>query len=89
MTFHVPAVDITAWVSNGTDEEKAAVAAAIDIACREVGFIQILGHGIPASVTDGLASAMDDFFAQDLGPCPLRRHALAPEALEPLRLLLG
>jgi len=76
MTFHVPAVDITAWVSNGTDEEKAAVAAAIDSACREVGFIQILGHGIPASVTDGLASAMDDFFAQDL---ETKKHSIAPK----------
>ena len=76
MTFHVPAVDITAWVSNGTDEEKAAVAAAIDIACREVGFIQILGHGIPASVTDGLASAMDDFFAQDL---ETKKRSIAPK----------
>jgi isopenicillin N synthase-like dioxygenase len=75
MTFHVPAVDISAWVSGGTAEEKAAVAAAIDTACREVGFIQILGHGIPTAVTDGLASAMDDFFAQDIDT---KRLAIAP-----------
>jgi isopenicillin N synthase-like dioxygenase len=76
MTFHVPAVDITAWVANGTDDEKAAVAAAIDRACREVGFIQILGHGIPTAVTDGLATAMDDFFAQDL---ETKRRSIAPK----------
>jgi isopenicillin N synthase-like dioxygenase len=76
MTFHVPAVDITAWTSNGTDEEKAAVSAAIDTACREVGFIQILGHGIPTSVTDDFADAMDDFFAQDL---ETKRLAIAPK----------
>ncbi|GAB2449857.1 isopenicillin N synthase-like dioxygenase [Conyzicola lurida] len=76
MTFHVPAVDITAWVTDGTAEEKAAVAAAIDTACREVGFIQILGHGIPTSVTDGLASAMDDFFAQDLDT---KKRSIAPK----------
>jgi len=76
MTFHVPAVDISAWVSNGTDEEKAAVAAAIDTACREVGFIQILGHGIPTSVTDGLAGAMDDFFAGDL---ETKKRSIAPK----------
>jgi len=76
MTFHVPAVDITAWVSNGTPEEKAAVTAAIDAACHEVGFIQILGHGIPTAVTDGLAGAMDSFFGQDLDA---KRRAIAPK----------
>ena len=76
MTFHVPAVDITAWVADGTPDEKAAVATAIDTACREVGFIQILGHGIPASVTDGLATAMDDFFAGDL---ETKKRSIAPK----------
>ncbi|NGN95838.1 isopenicillin N synthase family oxygenase [Nocardioides sp. KC13] len=66
MTFHVPAVDIAAYVQGGTPEEKAAVAAAIDAACREVGFIQILGHGVPPELAEGLASAMDDFFALPL-----------------------
>jgi isopenicillin N synthase-like dioxygenase len=95
MTFHVPAVDITAWVAGGTDEEKAAVTAAIDTACREVGFIQILGHGIPVTVTDGLASAMDDFFAQDLetkklsiAPKGTNRGYTPPKA-ESLSLSLG
>jgi len=95
MTFHVPAVDITAWVGNGTDEEKAAVTAAIDTACREVGFIQILGHGIPAGVTDGLASAMDDFFAQDLDTKKLSiapkgtNRGYTPPKAESLSLSLG
>jgi isopenicillin N synthase-like dioxygenase len=95
MTFHVPAVDITAWVAGGTDEEKAAVTAAIDTACREVGFIQILGHGIPVPITDGLASAMDDFFAQDLetkklsiAPKGTNRGYTPPKA-ESLSLSLG
>ena len=95
MAFHVPAVDITAWVRNGTAEEKAAVSAAIDAACREVGFIQILGHGIPVSVTDGLAAAMDDFFADDLEakkqyvtPKGINRGYSPPKA-ESLSLSLG
>jgi isopenicillin N synthase-like dioxygenase len=95
MTFHVPAVDITAWVAGGTDEEKAAVTAAIDTACREVGFIQILGHGIPVTITDGLASAMDDFFAQELetkklsiAPKGTNRGYTPPKA-ESLSLSLG
>ncbi len=60
--FHVPTVDISAYVVGGTDEERAATAAAVDRACREVGFIQIIGHGIPQAAIDGLTSAMDDFF---------------------------
>ena len=64
--FHVPTIDLTPYVAGGTDAEKAAVAQAIDAACRTVGFIQVVGHGVPASVTDGLAHAMDGFFALSL-----------------------
>ncbi|MCU1404382.1 MAG: isopenicillin synthase family oxygenase [Glaciihabitans sp.] len=74
--FTVPAVDISAWVGDGSTEERAAVIAAIDTACREVGFIQILGHGIPRAVLDGLAGAMDDFFGQDL---ETKKTAIAPK----------
>lgn len=38
----------------------------IDAACAEVGFIQILGHGIPQQALDGLKGAMDAFFALPL-----------------------
>ena len=95
MAFHVPAVDISAWVGEGTADERAAVSAAIDEACRTVGFIQVLGHGIPRSVTDGLASAMDDFFADDLAskkqyvtPKGINRGYSPPKA-ESLSLSLG
>jgi isopenicillin N synthase-like dioxygenase len=95
MAFHVPAVDITPWVRNGPAEEKAEVARQIDAACREVGFMQILGHGIPGSVTDGLAGAMDDFFADDLEtkkqhvtPRGINRGYSPPKA-ESLSLSLG
>jgi isopenicillin N synthase-like dioxygenase len=61
--FCVPAVDISPYVTGGTPDQLAAVGAAIDIACREVGFIQIHGHGIDPTVSSGLAEAMDAFFA--------------------------
>lgn len=60
--FHVPVIDITAYATGGTDAEKAEVAAAVDAAAREVGFIQLTGHGIDPQVWDGLASALDAFF---------------------------
>ena len=95
MTFHVPTVDVTAWVRNGSPDEKAAVADAVDEACRTVGFMQVLGHGIPTSVTDGLASAMDNFFAEDLDTKKLSvtprgiNRGYSPPKAESLSLSLG
>lgn len=66
MTFSVPTIDITPFVQDGTDADKARVAAELDRACREVGFIQILGHGIPKPTIDGLTEAIDAFFALPL-----------------------
>lgn len=61
-TFEVPAVDISPWVTGGDDSARAEVAAAVDRACSTVGFMQILGHGIPDDVIEGLARAVDGFF---------------------------
>lgn len=63
--FEVPAIDIAPWVTGGDAAAKRAVAEAIDDACSRVGFMQILGHGIPHRVLDGLATAMDAFFGLD------------------------
>lgn len=60
--FEVPTVDISSYVSGGSDQQRAATAAAVDRACRTVGFIQIVGHGVPSAAIEGLTSAMDDFF---------------------------
>lgn len=52
------------YVGDGTPDDMAAVAAAIDIACREVGFVRIHGHGIEP------ASRVNDFFeAYNVGRC--------------------
>jgi isopenicillin N synthase-like dioxygenase len=59
-------VDISPYVTGGTDEQRARVARQLDRACREVGFIQVVGHGVPPAIIAGLASAMDAFFEQDL-----------------------
>lgn len=63
--FQVPVVDISAYVDDGTPEQRAAVAREVDAACREVGFMQVLGHGVPEHVIGGLGDAMDAFFALD------------------------
>jgi isopenicillin N synthase-like dioxygenase len=63
VSFRVPTVDISPYVTGTGD--RAAVAAAFDAACREVGFVQVTGHGVPDAVIDGLTGAMDEFFALD------------------------
>lgn len=94
-TFTVPAVDLTPYVAGGTPEERAAVAAAVDEACREVGFMQVHGHGVPAEVLAGLGAAMDAFFAQPLETKkgwvrpPAENRGYTPPKSESLSLSLG
>ncbi|MEM9566412.1 MAG: 2OG-Fe(II) oxygenase family protein [Actinomycetota bacterium] len=63
--FAVPTIDVSAW-TGGDGVARDAIAGAVDDAARTVGFMQIVGHGIPASVLDGVTGAMDEFFAQPL-----------------------
>ncbi|MFI5957399.1 isopenicillin N synthase family dioxygenase [Cryptosporangium sp. NPDC051539] len=66
--FAVPTVDVSPYLEDPSDANAArrvAVAAQLDRACREVGFIQIVGHGVDHATIDGFASALDEFFALD------------------------
>lgn len=95
MTFHVPLVDISPYVHGGTDAERANVARQIDDACRTVGFIQITGHGIAASVIEGLTTALDEFFGLELDEKktyrtpPQINRGYSPPKSESLSLSLG
>lgn len=95
MAFTVPAIDITPYVQGGSEADRAAVARAVDAASRTVGFMQITGHGIPASVIDGLTAAMDAFFALDLDAKkawrtpPSINRGYSPPKSEQLSLSLG
>ncbi|CEH19464.1 2og-fe oxygenase [Ceraceosorus bombacis] len=96
MPFAVPVVDIGPYVQqDGTPEQRAIVAAAIDEACRTFGFIQVIGHGVPTALTNGLAEAIDEFFRLDLEvkkayrtPPEVNRGYTAPKS-ESLSLSLG
>jgi isopenicillin N synthase-like dioxygenase len=68
--FTVPTVDLAPYVDRSPDHDQQGAAdarrrtaAALDEACRTVGFVQVVGHGVPDAVADGLASALDDVFA--------------------------
>lgn len=94
-SFAVPIVDISPYVGDGGDVARAEVAAKIDSACSDVGFIQILGHGIGVDVLDGFTAAMDDFFALPLETKkayrtpPRINRGYAPPKTESLSLSLG
>lgn len=48
------------------DMDDPHAAALIDTAYREVGFMQVTGHGVPDDVIDAVFGAADDFFSQPL-----------------------
>src|SRR5580700_7148787 len=47
----VPIIDIASYWTGG-DTGKRAVAAAVDRACRDIGFLIISGHGIPGEMVE-------------------------------------
>lgn len=96
--FHVPTIDIGPYL-DGSDrhssDDCAAVAAQLDTACREVGFVQIVGHGIDADRISGLADALDELFALPLEVKkryrrdPATNRGYSPPKSESLSMSLG
>ena len=94
--FSVPVVDISAYVDPaGSAEDRQAAARAFDEAARTVGFVQILGHGVPAHVTDAFAAALDSFFSLPVDAKEAYRtppeinRGYSPPKTESLSLSLG
>jgi isopenicillin N synthase-like dioxygenase len=93
-SFEVPAIDITPWVTGGDEQARRAVASAVDDACHRVGFMQILGHGVPEPVQAALAAAMDAFFDLSLETKKIYQvhganRGYSPPKSESLSLSLG
>jgi isopenicillin N synthase-like dioxygenase len=61
----IPTVDISRW-HDGSAADRTTIAAAVDRACRTVGFLQIIGHSVSAQQIDGLLSAADALFSRPL-----------------------
>jgi isopenicillin N synthase-like dioxygenase len=70
----VPVIDLGPVLTGGRD---ARVAAAIDEACREIGFFAITDHGVPEQLVDDLRAAAHAFFALDLADKLAARHPVA------------
>src|SRR2546427_7297923 len=70
---NVPLIDV-APARHGGRDERCRVAAAIDGACREIGFFAISGHGVPDRLVDDLRRLAHDFFGLPLADKLRRRH---------------
>lgn len=57
----IPLVDLTLWRS-GSTEERAALAATVDRALIESGFLMVSGHGVPPALRAGIRDAAREFF---------------------------
>jgi isopenicillin N synthase-like dioxygenase len=62
MTSSVPIIDLEPWFA-GDAAGRAQVAAAVDAALQDVGFLLVTGHGVPRRSRDGVRSAARRFFA--------------------------
>jgi len=60
-TDQIPSIDLTPFHRGGA-EGKLAVASQIDAACRNYGFLQVTGHGIPWSICEDLLDSWAEFF---------------------------
>ena len=57
----VPVIDIAPFLAGGRGD-KARVAAQVDAACREIGFLVIAGHGVADAQVDALHRVTRAFF---------------------------
>ncbi len=57
----VPLIDLSGWEAD-RGPARAATAAAIDAACRDVGFMQVIGHGVAQHAIDAMLAATGHFF---------------------------
>jgi isopenicillin N synthase-like dioxygenase len=89
----VPTVDVSGWPER---DARDGIAAAVDDACRSVGFLQLKGHGIPDGVIADALEASDAFFARPaaeklrfISPSPEINRGFAPLGSESLTYSLG
>ena len=62
MSELVPVIDLGGWFS-GDASSRRRIAAAVDEACRESGFFQIVGHGVDEALRRAVKDIADEFFA--------------------------
>ncbi len=63
MTSPVPVIDIAPFL-HGDAAARAGVAAAVDAACTDIGFLIVSGHGVPDALVDEMRAVSRAFFDQ-------------------------
>lgn len=62
----VPIVDVSDWFASGDPDALNAAGAALRVACEQVGFHQLVGHGIAPTETKAILDANHQFHALDI-----------------------
>jgi isopenicillin N synthase-like dioxygenase len=76
-TNAVHELDLRPFLEGGA-EDRAAVVAAIDAACRDSGFLLLTGHGVDPALCDAVLDAWQEFFdlpETDKLRCVVEDHA--------------
>jgi isopenicillin N synthase-like dioxygenase len=73
MPSAVPIIDLAPWFA-GDAAGRSEVAAAVDAALQDVGFLLVTGHGVPRELRDEVRAAARRFFA--LPPAVKQRYAV-------------
>ena len=60
----IPIIDVSGWWGTGAD--RLAVGREVDVAARQFGFFQIVGHRLPQQHIDAMLDASTRFFAQPI-----------------------
>ncbi|MEK7425957.1 MAG: 2OG-Fe(II) oxygenase family protein [Actinomycetota bacterium] len=69
MSSIVPTIDLAPWFRGSRDHmalDHVAldhVATELDAACRRVGFFEVVGHGVPATIIEAMTRETERFFA--------------------------
>ncbi len=91
VALQIPVVDIGPFLAGG---DGAAAAAEIEAAATQVGFFQVIGHGVPGEVLDAVYSAARGFAVLDtviqerfLSAHPYRGVHLRPDRTGAVRFL--
>jgi isopenicillin N synthase-like dioxygenase len=57
----VPVIDVQRFTTGDASDQRA-VGEAVNLACTEIGFFQVIGHGVPADVIDAAYRTAVEFF---------------------------
>tara|TARA_Y100001934_G_scaffold136263_1_gene164475 strand:- start:2504 stop:3142 length:639 start_codon:yes stop_codon:yes gene_type:complete len=72
--LRVPVIDVAPFLAGDADATRT-IAHQVDEACREIGFLTIIGHGIPEAQIDAARRAGRDFFKL---PLEQKQHTPRP-----------